>query len=74
MRMGLSFSVTAAFNNFTSFNCLLFTERNPQYWRGIALSMVEEITPFDGRISPVRWKDFLPYRGRISRPIVEGNR
>jgi hypothetical protein len=36
--------------------------------------MVEEIPPFDGRISPVRWKDFLPYGGRISRPIVEENR
>jgi hypothetical protein len=36
--------------------------------------MVEEIPPLDGRISPVRWKDLLPYCGRISRPIVEENR
>lgn len=68
------FCLTAAFNIFTSFTCLLFTDRNSQYWRGFAPSMVEEIPLFDGRISPAWWKDLLPYCGRISRPIVEENR
>jgi hypothetical protein len=67
------FCRTAAFNRFTSFTCLLFTDRNSQYWRGIAPDMVEGIPPLDGRISPLWWKDFLPDGGRISRPIVEGN-
>jgi hypothetical protein len=35
--------------------------------------MVEEFPPFDGRISPARWKDLPSYRGRISLPIVEEN-
>jgi hypothetical protein len=65
---------TAAFNRFTAFTCLLFTDRNSEYWRGVWPTMVEEFPPFDGRVSPARWKKFPSYGGRIYRPIVEGNR
>ena len=65
---------TAAFNIFTSFTCLLFTQGKSLYWRGVAPVKVEEFPPFDGGISPFRRKNFPSYRGRISLPIVEGNR
>lgn len=34
--------------------------------------MVEGFPPFDGSISPLRWKHFPCHRGRISPGIVEG--